>query len=168
MSVFSKEYCEKMRVRIDCGNMLAEAVGKHGITAEEISEMLPRAEGAFAGVEKKRGEMRWRLLPVTQLEILPAVEEAAEFVRSKADNFVILGIGGSALGPIAVHRALNHLYHNDLPSEKRKSPRLFVEDNVDPERMAALLDVIDTDRTVFIGQHKRNHGAAAYYNANAY
>ena len=27
MSVFSKEYCEKMRVRIDCGNMLAEAVG---------------------------------------------------------------------------------------------------------------------------------------------
>ena len=63
MSVFSKEYCEKMRVRIDCGNMLAEAVGKHGITAEEISEMLPRAEGAFAGVEKKRGEMRWRLLP---------------------------------------------------------------------------------------------------------
>ena len=85
----------------------------------------------------------------TQLEILPAVEEAAEFVRSKADNFVILGIGGSALGPIAVHRALNHLYHNDLPSEKRKSPRLFVEDNVDPERMAALLDVIDTDRTVF-------------------
>ena len=149
MSVFSKEYCEKMRVRIDCGNMLAEAVGKHGITAEEISEMLPRAEGAFAGVEKKSGEMRWRLLPETQLEILPAVEEAAEFVRSKADNFVILGIGGSALGPIAVHRALNHLYHNDLPSEKRKSPRLFVEDNVDPERMAALLDVIDTDRTVF-------------------
>lgn len=54
MSVFSKEYCEKMRVRIDCGNMLAEAVGKHGITAEEISEMLPRAEGAFAGVEKKK------------------------------------------------------------------------------------------------------------------
>lgn len=87
MSVFSKEYCEKMRVRIDCGNMLAEAVGKHGITAEEISEMLPRAEGAFAGVEKKSGEMRWRLLPETQLEILPAVEEAAEFVRSKADNF---------------------------------------------------------------------------------
>lgn len=124
MSVFSKEYCEKMRVRIDCGNMLAEAVGKHGITAEEISEMLPRAEGAFAGVEKKRGEMRWRLLPETQLEILPAVEEAAEFVRSKADNFVILGIGGSALGPIAVHRALNHLYHNDLP--KNENLRAFL------------------------------------------
>ena len=39
MSVFSKEYCEKMRVRIDCGNMLAEAVGKHGITAEEIERV---------------------------------------------------------------------------------------------------------------------------------
>ena len=39
MSVFSKEYCEKMRVRIDCGNMLAEAVGEHGITAEEIEQL---------------------------------------------------------------------------------------------------------------------------------
>lgn len=54
MSVFSKEYCEKMRVRIDCGNMLAEAVGKHGITAEEISEMMPRAEVHLRVLKKAR------------------------------------------------------------------------------------------------------------------
>lgn len=74
MSVFSKEYCEKMRVRIGCGNMLAEAVGKHGITAEEISEMLPRAEGAFAGVEKKRGEMRCGFCPKLSLKSFPPLK----------------------------------------------------------------------------------------------
>ena len=54
-------------------------------------------------------------------------------------HMVVLGIGGSALGPIAVHQALNHLHYNELPKEKRNGPRLHVEDNADPERMAALL-----------------------------
>ena len=54
-------------------------------------------------------------------------------------TFVVLGIGGSALGPIAIQQALNHLHYNELPAEKRGGPRLYVEDNIDPERMAALL-----------------------------
>ncbi|MEG0513893.1 MAG: glucose-6-phosphate isomerase, partial [Clostridia bacterium] len=60
-----------------------------------------------------------------------------------------LGIGGSALGPTAIQQALNHLHYNDLPAEKRGGPRLYVEDNIDPERMAALLDVIDVRKTCF-------------------
>ena len=77
------------------------------------------------------------------------IEAVAADVRGRCENFVVLGIGGSALGPIAVHQALCHLRYNDLPREKRGGPRLFVEDNIDPERMAALLDVIDIDQTVF-------------------
>ena len=61
----------------------------------------------------------------------------------------MLGIGGSALGPAAVQQALNHLHYNELPDEKRGGPRLYVEDNIDPERMAALLDVIDLKNTCF-------------------
>ena len=61
----------------------------------------------------------------------------------------MLGIGGSALGPIAIQQALNHLHYNELPAEKRGGPRLYVEDNIDPERMAALMDVIDVKRTCF-------------------
>ena len=62
---------------------------------------------------------------------------------------MVLGIGGSALGPAAVQQALNHLHYNELPAEKRGGPRLYIEDNVDPERMAALLDVIDLKKTCF-------------------
>ena len=39
--------------------------------------------------------------------------------------------------------------YNDLPREKRNGPRLFIEDNIDPERMAALLDVVDVEKTCF-------------------
>ena len=53
------------------------------------------------------------------------------------------------MGPIAVFQALCHLRHNELPKSKRKAPKLYVEDNVDPERMAALLSVLDLDKTVF-------------------
>ncbi|MEG0766854.1 MAG: glucose-6-phosphate isomerase, partial [Clostridia bacterium] len=77
------------------------------------------------------------------------IVRVAANVRAKYENFVVLGIGGSALGPIAVQQALNHLHYNDLPAEKRNGPRLFVEDNIDPERMAALLDVIDVRKTCF-------------------
>lgn len=48
-----------------------------------------------------------------------------------------------------------------------------MEDNVDPERMAALLDVIDTDRTVFnvitkSGSTSEIMAQLLNYNANAY
>ena len=50
---------------------------------------------------------------------------------------------------LAVQQALNHLRYNELPAGKRPGPRLYVEDNIDPERMASLLDVIDLKKTCF-------------------
>ena len=59
-----------------------------------------------------------------------------------------MGIGGSALGPMAVFNALCHLKYNELDESKRVV-KFYVEDNVDPERMLALLDVVDVKDTVF-------------------
>ncbi|HDS74281.1 MAG TPA: glucose-6-phosphate isomerase, partial [Firmicutes bacterium] len=42
-----------------------------------------------------------------------------------------------------------HAYHNDLPAETRGGLRLEVPDNVDPDRLADLFDVLDLSRTVF-------------------
>ena len=88
----------------------------------------------------KRPQLKWRELPHNQEEIVAEIEKTAAWVREEADAFVVLGIGGSALGPIAVHQALRHLNYNELPKEKRGGPRLYVLDNVDPERFAALRD----------------------------
>ena len=138
---------EAMRITVDYNNMMQETLGARGLTKDELLA-LP-LEAAAKAMKEKRGQMKWRELPHNQDEIVNEIEAVAADVRAKFDNFVVLGIGGSALGPIAVQQALSHLHYNDLPKEKRGGPRLFVEDNIDPERMNALLDVIDVNRTCF-------------------
>lgn len=138
-----------LRVRIDYNNMLEKAVGNNGISKAELEGIKPRLVSAFETAEAKRDMMRWRDLYKTMPQLVNQIIDTAAFVRNTAENFVVLGIGGSALGPIAMQQAICHLHHNDLGKEKTGSPRIFVEDNIDPERMAALLDVIDIDKTVF-------------------
>ena len=48
-----------------------------------------------------------------------------------------------------VFNALKHLHYNELPDDKRGGPKFYVEDNVDPVRMQALLDVIEPEKTCF-------------------
>ncbi len=138
-----------MRIKLDFNNMMSDQLGNRGIYRREIEAMQPQIDAAYANMRAKRPIMRWRELPYNQEDVVKSILETADGIRNTFENFVVLGIGGSALGPIAVQQALNHLHYNDLPSEKRNGPRLFVEDNIDPERMAALLDVIDVEKTAF-------------------
>lgn len=143
---------ESMKLKLDYNNMMAEYVGeKEGITEEELSGHVPVMKQAYQRVEDSRGAgmTGWMDLPYCQTEIVREIIETARGIRKKCDYFVVLGIGGSALGPIAVFQALCHLHYNDLPKSSRKGPKFYVEDNVDPERMRALLDVIDVKKTVF-------------------
>ena len=140
-----------MRIKLDVNPMFREFTGEHAIPRAELDSMLPELKKAHAAVEAGRGKgmQGWMDLPYNQDEILTAIENTAARVRKEFEAFVVLGIGGSALGPAAVQQALNHLHYNELPAEKRGGPRLYIEDNVDPERMAALLDVIDLKKTCF-------------------
>lgn len=143
---------EAKQIRIDINHMMADLLGPgRGITKTRVDDLAGVAARAQKAVEKNRGTgwLGWTELPYNQGEIVADILATAEGIRRDFDTFVVLGIGGSALGPIAVQQALNHLHYNDLPAEKRGGPRLFVEDNIDPERMAALLDVIDVKRTCF-------------------
>ena len=140
-----------MRIKLDVNPMFAEFTGEHAIPRAALDNMLPELKKAHAAVEAGRGKgmQGWMDLPYNQDDVLTAIENTAARVRSEFEAFVVLGIGGSALGPAAVQQALNHLHYNELPAEKRGGPRLYIEDNVDPERMAALLDVIDLKKTCF-------------------
>jgi glucose-6-phosphate isomerase len=82
-------------------------------------------------------------------EMISEVEIYASTARKRFKNFVLFGIGGSALGPTALHGALNHLQHNLLPDDKRNGCRYFCPDNVDPDLMSSVLDVIDPSETLF-------------------
>lgn len=146
-----KNWRNGMRLRLDYNNMMKDYVGNEGFSEADLNSGKDLCKKAYDGVFSHRGNgmMGWTTLPYGQKEVVEDILETAKKVRRTCDNFVVLGIGGSALGPIAVAQALCHLHHNDLPKSKRKAPKFYVEDNVDPERMTALLDVIDPKKTVF-------------------
>ena len=51
---------------------------------------------------------------------------------------------------ICVQQAINHPFYNELPKEKRGGyPKLYVADNVDPERLSYLFEVIDPAKCIF-------------------
>ena len=147
------ELKKALRLRVDYTNATDKYLGKKGFSAKQLDKLKPLAQKAFTYVESNRGKdelfMGWTELPYNQDEIVADILETAKNVREKFENFVVLGIGGSALGPTMAFNALCHLRYNDLPKEKRNGPRFFVEDNVDPVRMQALLDVIDVTKTCF-------------------
>jgi glucose-6-phosphate isomerase len=156
---------KSMRLRYDFNNMMEERVDPNrqaagfrekvgAISLGDIEESMPMVERARQSLAEKckdapRHMLAWTALPDNQAAVVEGIRAAAERVRKEFDNFVVLGIGGSALGPVAVHQAIRHLHYNDLPADRRGGPRFFVEDNVDPERMKALFDVIDPKRTCF-------------------
>lgn len=140
-----------MKIRMDYNNMMSSVLGKEGFTDKNLTEISDDLVKAFESVEqgKGKGMMGWADLPYNQDEIVEDILETAKDIRKNYEYFVVLGIGGSALGPIAAFQAICHLHYNDLPKRKRKGPKFYVEDNVDPERMMALLDVIEVEKTMF-------------------
>ena len=147
------EIREQLRIRVDYTNMTDKYLGDKGIPQRTLEEHKLLARKAHAYVSGNRGRdelfMGWTELPYNQQETVRDILETAKSVRRKFEYFVVLGIGGSALGPIMAFNALCHLHYNDLPKSKRKGPKFFVEDNVDPVRMKELLDVIDIKKTCF-------------------
>ncbi len=149
----NKAYCESQRLRVDYNNMMSASLGENGFTEKKLNSYKPAAAAAYRYVAENRGKdelfMGWTELPYNQKEIVADIKATARQIRKKFKYFVVLGIGGSALGPQMVFTALSHLHYNDLPDRMRKAPKFFVEDNVDPVRMHDLLDVIDPKKTCF-------------------
>lgn len=153
MAYKTKEWRNSMRVSVDYNNMMSKILGEKGITDAQLNAVKGEAKKAFNYVAENRGRddlfMGWTELPYNQNEIVEDIIATAKNIRKKFKYFVVLGIGGSALGPNMAFNALCHLHYNELPQSKRKGPKFYVEDNVDPVRMQALLDIIEPEKTCF-------------------
>ncbi len=135
-----------LNLRYDFNNLMAERVGEHGVADAELQAVSGKIDAAWAAIEKN--PPGFRKLPYNT-QLADEVAAMASAVQERCDSFVVVGIGGSALGNIALHSALNHAEYNHLIRPPRRGPRLFVPDNVDPDRIAGLLDAVDLDDTVF-------------------
>jgi len=142
---------EKRELKFYYKNVTAEVLGdEHGITKEQF-EMLAKKTSPLIeqlNSDREAGKVRYRDLPY-QADTVKKVKKIADEVKG-CENFVVLGIGGSALGNIALQTALNPYMYN-LDEKQRKGPRLFVLDNVDPSQLNSFLNWIGDrlDKTVF-------------------
>ena len=140
-------------IRCDFNNLFTTRVGKHGLRESWLKQIEPKVKTAVRALHKHRGEgmTGWMDLP-RQSDQVKKLLASARRKRGRFDDVVVLGIGGSALGTVALRGALLHPFHNLLPRRDRKGlPRLHVLDNVDPVFQSGLFDdVLDLPRTLFV------------------
>jgi glucose-6-phosphate isomerase len=140
-----------MSIVLDYNNMLASRLGGRGIDPARLDAMADRFRAAHADAVQRRdaGELGFYAL-ADGGDTVDSIRSFAEGGGQAFSNLVVLGIGGSALGTVALRTALLHPYWNELDDEARDFyPRLYVLDNIDPATFGAFLDRIDLKRTLF-------------------
>jgi glucose-6-phosphate isomerase len=141
-------------LQLNYNNVDASLIGKeHGL---EVEKEFKKHQKKIAEIIKdlqsrkdKSGEwLKWMNLGYDE-ETLYYIKEYAAQVQGKFENILVLGIGGSALGGIAVTEALLKPYWNLLTPEQRNNmPKIFFVDNIDPDTISGLLEVIDLKKTL--------------------
>lgn len=133
-------------------NCLSDTIGlSHGLMEQELFGVQSRLDTAHQAVDRQAqaGKLGWIDLP-NNTDEARRITVWAKKARASFDTFVVLGIGGSALGPIALQQALRPFYWNQLERPARKgNAKLYVYDNVDPRWAADLLSVLDLKKTLF-------------------
>lgn len=139
-----------MRFSLDVSYALSANIGDGGLGDSELDALKPVAEKVMRDiiVGREKGEPLFLELPYYRDQADKALKWA-QSAKESFDTFVLLGIGGSALGPRALIDALCHPLQATGAPATRKGMRVFVCDNVDPAGLSAILDVVDLKRTVF-------------------
>ena len=146
-----------MTLTLDYSNMLLRsgdtaAARDSGFAENTLTAAAARFSAAHAAFkeQERAGPLGFLALPNDRA----LLQQSIDFARGAAgrfDDVVVLGIGGSALGPIALRTALRPPGWNFLRADVRHGfPRLHVLDNVDPGSISALLDRLKLERALFI------------------
>jgi glucose-6-phosphate isomerase len=140
-----------MSIVLDYNNMLASRLGGRGIGPARLDAMAERFRAAHADAVQRRDAAELGFYALADGgDTVDSIRTFAEGGGQAFSNLVVLGIGGSALGTVALRTALLHPWWNELDDEARDFyPRLYVLDNVDPATFGAFLDRIDLKRTLF-------------------
>lgn len=136
------------RLILDYGNMMAPNLGGRGIDPASLDGAKFATIHAQLEQARAAGEIGFLKLPFER-SVLDEILPFAERTGQAFDTVVVLGIGGSALGTLALQHALVKPYWNELSDEAREYyPRLYVLDNVDPTTIGPFLERIDLRRAL--------------------
>jgi glucose-6-phosphate isomerase len=132
-------------IRLDFNHMMSESIGGPGIQRAEIDELRPQLSQIHRGLSDlyRLGQMPFLELPSRQ-DLLAAVQERTRVLRRRFEKALVLGIGGSALGPRFL---IDSLGGND-------AFRVTVCDCLDPRAWAQISEENEPAKTVLIAVSK--------------
>lgn len=119
-----------------------------GITEKDIMKFktkILRIHKELHEISKDENEFAgWLELPTNYDENeFERIKQIADKIKSEAEVFLVIGIGGSYLGARAVIESLTSTFNNLLPSKQRKGPQVFfVGNNLSPNYLNDLIEVI--------------------------
>ncbi|RMA97891.1 glucose-6-phosphate isomerase [Hydrogenothermus marinus] len=130
-------------IKIDYTNVMADIIGERdGILREELLSFRHFITETHARIKKeKENKFYFAKLPYQDTE---DIKEYGKYVRENFDYFVLVGIGGSSLGTQMLFESLKWINHNQFDF-----PKFYILDNVDPEKVASVLELIEPEKTIF-------------------
>ncbi len=137
-------------VKLDLSGLTSSFIGDQGVSPAALDNLAERAAAAVDRTLALRADGTVGFLDAPdQAEVAQAAMSYAKELPADIDTMVVLGIGGSSLGPHAVYKALAAPYDQVRSRAPGMPRRVFFPDNPDPVSFRGLLDTIDPSRTVF-------------------
>ena len=117
------------------------------IKNHELEYLQPDIEKAHHSLHKKSGAGKeytgWLDLPCQENPEISEIKQIAQEIRSHADVFIVIGIGGSYLGARSALGLLNHTFMNQLSRDTRQGPEIyFAGFNLSPMYFSHLMDLL--------------------------
>ena len=123
-----------------------ENIGELGLDDNDWNSIADISKKAVQKLESWKEDGTADFLNTPTNDELIKIENLAKEYEGKVNDVIVLGIGGSALGLKCLERALMKPYYQLDNPEKR----LFVLDNVDPEQINSVFNLVDWDKTLVI------------------
>jgi glucose-6-phosphate isomerase len=144
----------------DFNNMFSHNVGtKHGVTEEDLKNMLPYAGKAHEHIRAIISNeynriglgLEWANLPHQDKSCVEYIQNFGDEVASSCENVISLGIGGSYLGLKAAQDALASPYYNEFADVRKGRPRIYFDgNNLDPDTLSTLLANLNPKKTFVV------------------
>ena len=140
-------------LRLDLTNLHANRIGPDaGFALErELAAEEPHLRQAVQDIRARRGTddamVGWIDLPTNQGALVDEITTFSQAASDRFDDLIVLGIGGSALGTLAVVQALGHAGPS-RGGARQNGLRIHVVDNVDGDALHELLEDLDPRRTL--------------------
>jgi len=132
-------------IKLNYFNCLKDEYLKNGLKQNQVLNNKYEKLLKKTIINKVHPMMDWLDLPYLNKQLVEDIALFGKKISRLYENFIVLGIGGSALGAKAVKTSL----YSSLEDDGTKKIKVKVVDNVDSEKFAKLLKKINIKKTMF-------------------